>query len=182
MARSLSAAIARGVSGRTVLFTVRQIAIAAALAFAAITGFGWGWWQDDGPKSLAASRKDPEWVDYKPTIEDLAADAKVLAEKEPFGPPTAAPVAAAPGAPNSIGAASVAAAAVRWRVVAIVTSATSRYLVVLSQRPGEAVERSEIRQEGDSLPDGGIVRTIGEDTFSVEEQGKIRTIEMFAQK
>jgi hypothetical protein len=39
-----------------------------------------------------------------------------------------------------------------------------------------------MRRIGESLPDGGVIHTLGPDDFTVDLQGKTRTIKMFSQK
>ena len=160
--------------------TFRQGATAIVLALAAVASFAFGWWQDSGSIRPAAVAADVDWVDYKPAASDLAAGAKILAEKQPFGPPAAAPGAAA----GASGAASGAGAARpdQWRVGAIVTAETDGYLVLLLRRPGETADRTEIRRIGESLPDGAVIHTLGADNCTVDLQGKTHTITMFSQK
>ena len=166
--------------------TFRQGATAVVLALAALASFAFGWWQDNASNRPVAAVADVDWVDYKPAASDLLADAKILAEKQPFGPPTAAPgsPAAAAGAKGAAGAASGAGAARpdQWRVGAIVTADTNRYLVLVLRRSGETADRTEIRRIGESLPDGGVIHTLGADNFTVDLQGKTHTIKMFSQK
>jgi len=166
--------------------TFRQGATAIVLALAALASFAFGWWQDNGSNRPVAAAVDVDWVDYKPAAWDLLTAAKILAEKQPFGPPAAAPgaPAAASGLAGASGAAGGTGAARldQWRVGAIVTAETNRYLVLLLRRPGETADRAEIRRIGESLPDGAVIHTLGADDYTVDLQGKTRTIKMFSQK
>ncbi len=166
--------------------TFRQGATAIGLALAALASFGFGWWQDNASNRPVAAAADVDWADYKPAASDLLANAKILADKQPFGPPAAAPglTAAAPGLAGASGTANGTGAARpdQWRVGAIVTAETNRYLVLLLRRSGETADRTEMRRIGESLPDGGVIHTLGPDDFTVDLQGKTRTIKMFSQK
>jgi len=161
--------------------TLRQTAIGLVLAAVAISAFALGWWQqDDGRRGAAADMADSDWQPVKPVIPDLAGDAKILAERQPFGAPTPSgspTVPAVPGAPP-VAANSV---PVEWRVVGVVTTETERYLTVLIRKPGEKSARHEIRHPGDNLPDGSVVRSIEPTAVTVDRQGTIVRIKMFAQ-
>ena len=159
--------------------TLRQTAIGLVLAAVALSAFAIGWWQqDDGRRGAAADMADSDWHPVKPVIPDLAGDAKILAERQPFGPP-----ATPSGSPTAPGAAPIAAnsVAVEWRGVGVVTTETERYLTVLIRKPGEKSARHEIRHPGDSLPDGSVVRSIEPTAVTVDRQGTIVRIKMFAQ-
>ena len=58
---------------------------------------------------------------------------------------------------------------------------TSGYLIILIRRPGENAARSEVRHPGEELPDGSIVRTVEPANVTIDRQGAIVTIKMFAQ-
>ena len=165
--------------------TFRQGATAIMLALAALASFAFGWWQNNGANRQIAAVAAVDWVDYKPAASDLLASAKILADKQPFGPPVVlGPPAAAPGLAGALGAAGGTGAARpdQWRVGAIVTAETSRYLVLLVRRSGETADRTEIRRVGESLPDGAVIHTLGADDCIVDLQGKTHTIKMFSQK
>jgi len=85
-------------------------------------------------------------------------------------------VAAVPGAPVAANPVPV-----EWRVVGVVTTETERYLTVLIRKPGEKSARHEIRHPGDNLPDGSVVRSIEPTAVTVDRQGTIVRIKMFAQ-
>ena len=80
----------------------RQFAIAAAIAVIVVWSFIFGWFQNDGNNQNASNMYTvSDWAPLKPRTFDLAADAKILASKMPFGPPaqgaTAPMVNGAPG-------------------------------------------------------------------------------------
>jgi hypothetical protein len=158
--------------------TIRQSGIAIALGAVALSGFAFGWWrEDEGSRTASAPSADPGWTALNPVISDPAKDAAILMEREPFGAPPplpGVPLAAAPGVATP--------AQPQWRIGAIVTAETSRYLVLLVRKPGEATDRTEIRHVGESLPDGGVIDTVEADRLTVQLQGAVRTIKMFAQK
>ena len=161
--------------------TLRQTAIGLVLAAVALSAFALGWWQqDDGGRGAAADMADSDWHPVKPLIPDPAGDAKTLAERQPFGAPATpagSPAAAAvPGAPVAANAVPV-----EWRVVGVVTTETDRYLTLVIRKPGEKSARSEIRNPGDNLPDGSVVRSIEPTAVTVDRQGTIVRIKMFAQ-
>jgi len=159
--------------------TLRQTAIGLVLSAVALSAFALGWWQqDDGRRGAAADMADSDWQPVKPVIPDLAADAKTLAERQPFGAP-----ATPSGSPTVPGAPPAAAnpVPVEWRVVGVVTTETDRYLTVLIRKPGEKSARHEIRHPGDNLPDGSVVRSIEPTAVTVDRQGTIVRIKMFAQ-
>lgn len=158
--------------------TIRQSGIAIALGAVALSGFAFGWWHEvEGGRTASAPGDDPGWTALNPVISDPAKDAATLAERQPFGtppPPPGVPLAGAPSAATP--------APAQWRIGAIVTADTSRYLVLLVRKPGEATDRTEIRHVGESLPDGGVIDTVEADQLTVQLQGAVRTIKMFAQK
>jgi hypothetical protein len=158
--------------------SMRQIALAAAGA-AALLAFAAGWWgNDDGGRRKFAAPAVPEWVLPKPIVTDVSGFTKILAQRVPFGSPAEqakpAPAGPQPASPRNAGAA-------QWRVGGIVTSGTSRYLVVLIRRPGENTTRTEVRNPGEELPDGSIVRTVDPADVTIDRQGTIIRIKMFAQ-
>ena len=135
---------------------------------------------DDAGRAAATGAVDAEWKPVKPLIPDLAGDAKILAERQPFGPPAGLPGSPAmPAAP--LAAAAAAPPPVQWRVSGVVTSETGRYLIVMIRKPGENSPRSEIRHPGEALPDGSIVRSIEPTSVTVDRQGTTVRIKMFAQ-
>src|SRR5204863_4751410 len=117
-----------------------------------LLAFALGWWgNDDLGNRKAAAVPAPEWVLPKPITSDVSGFAKILAEKAPFG----TPAEQAKQAPDQLRIAAPGnAAAPQWRVGGIVTSETSRYLIVLIRRPGENTTRTEIRNPGAELTDG----------------------------
>ena len=56
-----------------------------------------------------------------------------------------------------------------------------RHLIVLIRRPGDNATRSEIRRLGEELPDGSIVRAVEPSNVTIEREGTIVRIKMFAQ-
>jgi hypothetical protein len=161
--------------------TLRQTAIGLVLAAVALSAFALGWrQQDDGRRGAVADVADSDWQPVKPVIPDVAGDAKILAERQPFGTPAtpsgSPTVPAVPGAPVAANAVPV-----EWRVVGVVTTETDRYLTVLIRKPGEKSARHEIRHPGDNLPDGSVVRSIEPTAVTVDRQGTIVRIKMFAQ-
>jgi hypothetical protein len=157
--------------------SMRQFALAAAGA-AALLAFAAGWWGNDaGGRRKFAAPAVPEWVLPKPIVTDVSGFTKFLA-RAPFGSPAEqakpGPAGPQPASPGN-------AAAAQWRVGGIVTSETSRYLVVLIRRPGENTTRTEVRNPGEELPDGSIVRTVEPADVTIDRQGTIIRIKMFAQ-
>jgi hypothetical protein len=67
----------------------------------------------------------------------------------------------------------------QWRIGGIVTGETSRYLVVLVRPPGQNTDRTELRQVGESLPDGGVVRSVDASSVTIDRQGTLVTVRMF---
>lgn len=161
--------------------TICQTGIAVALAAVAVSAFALGWRQgDDRNRSAAADTANSEWKPVRPVIPDLARDAKILAERQPFGAATALPgVPAVPAAPGTPSAATP--PSVQWRVDGVVTTETNRYLIVMIGKPGEKSARSEIRRQGEDLPDGSVVRSIEPTSVTIDRQGTIVSIKMFAQ-
>jgi hypothetical protein len=160
---------------------IRSTGTAVVLAAVALCAFGLGWWQSGDlphPPTLAAGS---EWNPPKPAALDLSAYANILSQRQPFGAAAAGANAAAAGAtgPNAAGPAK--AAGVQWRVGGIVTAGTDRYLVVLIRKPGENATRTELRHPGEDLPDGSVVRTVEPTSVTIDRQGTIVSIKMFAQ-
>jgi hypothetical protein len=168
--------------GRAMGLTIRQLGIAAAIGVVAISAFALGWWQEDDVRRHASSAATtpPEWRPHKPMVGDPVADAKILAARRPFGAPgeRANAPAGGPIGPGGVGAGS--APAVQWRIGGIVATETSRRLVVLSSQPGQNADRAELRQVGESLPDGSVVRSVDSSSVTVDRQGTVVTIRMFA--
>jgi hypothetical protein len=106
---------------------------------------------------------------------DLSADAKILSAIRPFGGGAAAGGAIAP-----VGTTPGNATAAQWRIGGIVTTETSRRLVILLRQPGQSSDRAELRQIGESLPDGSILRSVDTSSVTLERQGTIATVRMFA--
>jgi hypothetical protein len=157
--------------------SMRQSALAAAAAVS-LSAFALGWWgTDDGSRRQIAVTATSEWVLPKPSTSDVSAFAKILAQRMPFGAPAEQAKSAPVGPQTTAGNA----AAPQWRVGGIVTSETNRYLVVLIRRPGENTTRTEIRNPGEELPDGSIIRTVEPADVTIDRQGTIIRIKMFAQ-
>jgi hypothetical protein len=155
----------------------RQAGIAAGAAGLGIAAFALGWWQggDAGHRAVKASPSATEWKIPQPKSADLAADAQIVLAKQPFG---AAGERAPAGGP--VGGAGVAnAVPAQWRIGGIVTGETSRYLVVLVRPPGQNTDRTELRQVGESLPDGGVVRSVDASSVTIDRQGTLVTVRMF---
>jgi type II secretory pathway component PulC len=154
--------------------TLRQIGISTVSGCIVLLAFGLGWWEADDGNHNAATRPAGEWLSPKPIASDISTYAQILTQKPPFGAPAANPVPAGPQtAPGNV-------APVDWRVGGIVMTQTSRHLIILIRRPGENATRSEIRQPGEELPDGSILRTVEPTNVMIERQGAIVTIKMFA--
>ena len=161
--------------------SIRRAGIAIVLAAIAGATFALGWQQaDDAGRSNLPGPGDVEWRPAKPAIPDPTADAKILEERQPFGAPAVAPgMAAMPAAPGPAGV--PAPPPVQWRVTGLVTTEANRYLIVMIRKPGENSSRREIRHAGETLPDGSIVRSIEPTSVTVDRQGTIIRIKMFAQ-
>ena len=156
--------------------TIRQIGVAGALAAVAVLAFALGWWQDKSgqvrPPPLAP---EASWNLPKPAAFDLAGYTTILANRPPFGAiasvgSSTANIGSAPDTP-----------AVQWRLGGIVVTGTGRHLIVLIRRPGENTTRAETRQPGEELPDGSILRAIEPTDVTIDRQGTIVRIKMFAQ-
>ena len=156
--------------------TFRHIAISTGIGFIALLAFALGWWEgDDGNHRAATPPAGREWLLPKPIASDVSTYAQILAQKPPFGAPTANPV---PTGPQTVpGNTTV----IDWRVGGIVMTETSGYLIILIRRPGENATRSEIRHPGEELPDGSIVRTVEPTDVTIDRQGASVRIKMFAQ-
>ena len=160
-----------------VRLTARQGGIVAGMTGFAVSAFVLGWWLDDaaGRSAIKANAAAAEWSIPQPKPADLAADAKIVLAKQPFGAAgeravTSGPTAAA-GAGNPL--------PTQWRISGIVTTETSRYVVVLLRPPGQNTDRTELRQVGDSLPDGGIVRSVDTSGVTIDREGTLVTVRMF---
>ena len=155
----------------------RQAGIAAGMTGLVVSAFVLGWWLDDaaGRGPIKAKARDAEWSIPQPKPADLAADAKTLLAKQPFG--AAGERAMASGASGGAGAGTP--IPTQWRISGIVTTETSRYLVVLLRPPGQNTDRTELRQVGDSLPDGGIVRSVDAGGVTIDREGTLVTVRMF---
>jgi hypothetical protein len=156
--------------------TTRQLGILASMTSAAVAAFALGWWQGDGAhRAPGAAATATDWKLPRPTGLDLSADAKILSAIRPFGAGVAAGGTVAQGGTspgNTIAA--------QWRIGGIVTTETSRRLVILLRQPGQNTERTELRQIGESLPDGSVVRSVDTSSVTLERQGTIATVRMFA--
>jgi len=159
----------------------RQSGIAAGMAAVAVCAFGLGWWLSGDVPHLPTLAAGSDWNPPKPNALDLAAYANILSQRQPFGAAGAGANTAAPGAGPPNVAAPVKAAAVQWRVGGIVTNGPDRYLVVLIRKPGENATRTELRHPGEDLPDGSVVRAVEPTSVTIDRQGKIVSIKMFAQ-
>src|ERR1700730_905494 len=157
--------------------TARQAGIAAGLAGLAVSAFALGWWQDDaaGRGATRANAPAAEWKIPQPKPADRAGDAKIVLTKQPFG--AAGDRAGAGGPIGAAGAANQ--PAMQWRIGGIVTTETSRYLVVLLRPPGQNADRAELRQVGENLPDGSIVRAVDSTSVTIDRQGTVVTVRMF---
>ena len=156
--------------------TFRHIAVSTGIGFIALLAFAVGWWEgDDGNNRAATPPAARDWQLPKPIASDVSTYAQILAQKPPFGAPTANPVPTGPQtAPGN-------ATVIDWRVGGIVMTETSGYLIILIRRPGENAAHSEVRHPGEELPDGSIVRTVEPANVTIDRQGAIVTIKMFAQ-
>ena len=161
--------------------TIRQLGIAIAVGAVAVSAFGFGWWQDDDVARRAINAKGAasEWKLPKPMAADLAGDAKILAARQPFGIAGDRPNNPAGGPTGAGGVGAGSATAIQWRISGIVTSDTSRYLVVLLRPPGQNSDRTELRQVGESLPDGGVVRSVDTSSVTIDHKGMVVTVRMF---
>ena len=155
--------------------TLRHIAISAVIGGIVLLAFALGWWEADDGNHNAATRPAGEWLSPKPIASDFSTYAQILTQKPPFGAAAANPVPAGPQTPP--GNTTV----LDWRVGGIVATETGGRLIILIRRPGEIAARSEIRQPGEELPDGSIVRTVEPTNVTIDRQGAIITIKMFAQ-
>jgi hypothetical protein len=160
-------------------FWNRRIGLATAGTGAALLGFALGWWGDqEGGRREFAPGAAAEWSLPKPAAPDLSGFAKTLAQRLPFG---VAAERASPAPAGAQTAAPVSAGAAQWRVGGIVVTETGRYLIILIRRPGDNAARSEIRRPGEELPDGSIVRAVEPSNVTIEREGTIVRIKMFAQ-
>jgi hypothetical protein len=157
--------------------TARQGGILVGMVGLGASAFVLGWWLDDaaGRSPIKANAPAAEWNVPRPKPADLAADAKIVLAKQPFGAAgegavTSGPIGGA-GAANPI--------PTQWRISGIVTTETSRYLVVLVHPPGQNADRTELRQVGESLPDGGVVRSVDTSSATIDREGTVVTVRMF---
>jgi hypothetical protein len=157
--------------------TARQGGIVAGMTGFGVSAFVLGWWLDDaaGRSAIKANAPAAEWNIPQPKPADLAADAKIVAAKQLFGAAGERAVTSGPtggaGAGNPL--------PTQWRISGIVTTETSRYVVVLLRPPGQNTDRTELRQVGDSLPDGGIVRSVDTSGVTIDREGTLVTVRMF---
>jgi hypothetical protein len=161
---------------------VRQSAIAIGMGSLSIVAFALGWWQEDDTRRRAtgAPTNAAEWRLPKPVASDLSADTTILLARRPFG--------AAGERANAVDGAAVgpgvvagpgSGTATQWRIGGIVTTETSRRLVILLRQPGQNSDRAELRQIGDSLPDGSVIRSVDWSSVTVDRQGTVDTVRMF---
>jgi hypothetical protein len=156
----------------------RPLGLAGAAGGVAVLAFALGWWSgDDGSRRVLPASAAVGWTAPKSTVSDISGYAKIVTQRPPFGAPAERGNAAGTAAPAAPGNA----AAAQWRVGGIVVTETNRHLVVLIRRPGDNALRSEIRHPGDELPDGSILRTVEPTNVTIERQGTIVGIKMFAQ-
>jgi hypothetical protein len=157
--------------------TARQGGIVAGMTGFGVSAFVLGWWLDDaaGRSAIKANAPAAEWNIPQPKPADLAADAKIVAAKQLFG---AAGERAVTSGPTG-GAVAGNPLPTQWRISGIVTTETSRYVVVLLRPPGQNTDRTELRQVGDSLPDGGIVRSVDTSGVTIDREGTLVTVRMF---
>jgi len=155
----------------------RSAGTAAGVAGLGIVAFALGWWQggDAGHRAFKANSPAAEWKLPEPKPADLATDAKIILAKQPFGAAGERAAVAASGA----GAGAASAPSAQWRIGGIVAGATSRYLVVLVRPPGQNSDRIELRQVGESLPDGAVVRSVDPSSVTIDRQGTLVTVKMF---
>jgi hypothetical protein len=157
--------------------TARQGGIVAGMTGFGVSAFVLGWWLDDaaGRSAIKANPPAAEWNIPQPKPADLAADAKIVLAKQPFGAAGERAVTSGPtggaGAGNPL--------PTQWRISGIVTTETSRYVVVLLRPPGQNTDRTELRQVGESLPDGGIVRSVDTSGVTIDREGTLVTVRMF---
>jgi hypothetical protein len=157
--------------------TARQTGIVAAMAGLGVSAFALGWWLDDavGRSPTKPNAPAAEWSVPKPKPADLAADAKIVLAKQPFG--AAGEPAVTSGSIGGAGAGN--APPTQWRISGIVTGQKSRYLVVLVRPPGQNADRAELRQVGESLPDGGVIRSFDPGGVTIDREGTVVTVRMF---
>jgi hypothetical protein len=51
--------------------------------------------------------------------------------------------------------------------------------VILLRQPGQNSDRAELRQIGESLPDGSVIRAVDWSSVTVDRQGTVDTVRMF---
>jgi len=162
--------------------SVRQSAIAIGMGSLSIVAFTLGWWQEDDARRRAtgAPTNAAEWRLPKPVTSDLSADTTILLARHPFGAAgeRANAVAGAAVGPGVV-AGSGSGTATQWRIGGIVTTETSRRLVILLRQPGQNSDRAELRQIGESLPDGSVIRAVDWSSVTVDRQGTVDTVRMF---
>ena len=157
--------------------TARQTGILAGMAGLVALAFGLGWWLDDaaGRSPIKPNARAAEWNIPQPKPADLAADAKIVLAKQPFG--AAGEGAVTSGPTGGAGAGNPPPS--QWRISGIVTGEKSRYLVVLLRPPGQNADRAELRQVGESLPDGGVIRSLDPSGVTIDREGTVITVRMF---
>lgn len=157
--------------------TARQGGIVAGMVGIGVSAFALGWWLDDaaGRSPIKPSAPAAEWNIPQPKPADLAADAKIVLAKQPFG--AAGEGAVTSGPTGGTGAGNPPPA--QWRISGIVTGEKSRYLVVLLRPPGQNADRAELRQVGESLPDGGVIRSLDPGGVTIDHEGTVVTVRMF---
>jgi hypothetical protein len=157
--------------------TARQTGIVTGIAGLGLSSFALGWWLDDaaGRSPIKAKAPAAEWKLPQPKPADLAADAKIVLTKQPFG--AAGERAVASGAIGGAGAGNP--VPTQWRISGIVAGEKSRYLVVLIRPPGQNTDRTELRKVGESLPDGGVIRSVDKSSVTIDREGTVVTVRMF---
>jgi hypothetical protein len=158
--------------------SVQQLVIAMGMGSLSIVAFALGWWQEDDARrrTTGASTNAAEWRLPKPAVSDLSADTTILLARRPFGAAgERASAAVGPGIAPGPGSGT----ATQWRISGIVTTETSRRLVILLRQPGQNSDRAELREVGESLPDGSVIRSVDWSSVTVDRQGTVDTVRMF---
>jgi len=158
----------------------RYTGVSIAVGLMSAAGFALGWWQEGAVRPGSPAGGGPEaWALPKSAAEDFARDVKILTARKLFG----AAAGQTPGVISvlpSAAPAPVAAPPPRWRIGGVVTSPDIQYVVLLMQQAGEPAGHLEIRRPGEKLPDGSTVRSVDPGAVTVDHDGKLVTIKMFA--
>jgi hypothetical protein len=159
-------------------FSTRELALAGTAGGIVLLAFATGWWGADDSGRRAPTGTAAEWALPKPSVSDISGHAKILAQRLPFG----APAERANPIPTEAQAAGPAdTPAMQWRIGGIVLSEETPQLILLIRRPGENTIRREVRHPGEQLPDGSIVSAVEPTNVTIDRQGTIVRIKMFAQ-